>query len=157
MPAPVFRVRHARGFTLVELMVTLVLIGLLGTVVALSAPAMVPPQRRAAEALARHLAAARDEALLSGNAVRLRLDATGYRFERRDFGDWRPIDEAPLAPVPWPAGVTPQLARAESTRLLQWDAQGVAEAGELRLRGETGSARLRLHGDGRVEVLADVR
>ncbi|MGY0504006.1 GspH/FimT family pseudopilin [Luteimonas sp. e5] len=151
MPQPAARraIRCA-GFTLVELMVTLVLIGLLGALVALTSPVLESPAERAATRLAAAMTGARDEALLSARAVRLRLDAEGYRFEQRDFEGWQRIDDAPLAAQHWPGGVRPQLGHGEQAVVLQWDAQGSPSEtlDDLWLADDRGRVQVRLRSDG---------
>ncbi len=149
--------RSVSGFTLVELMVTLVLVGLLGTAVALTAPAILAPERSAMEQLAVQMGGARDEAILSGRAVRLQLDATGYRFEHRDFERWQPLERPPLAARRWPASVQPTLPRHGDSKTFQWNAQGGAEPGEVELRGKQGATRLEVAADGSARILAHAR
>ncbi|NLB58425.1 MAG: prepilin-type N-terminal cleavage/methylation domain-containing protein, partial [Gammaproteobacteria bacterium] len=67
------------GFTLVELMVVLAVVGLLGAVVLLTAPSPDAALRRDAETLATRLAQAQQEAILSTRALRVQADGAGYR------------------------------------------------------------------------------
>lgn len=84
------------GFTLVELLVVLVVIGLAGTAVVLTAPSDGDLLAREAETLAARLRRAREEAVLAGHGVRVRVSTTGYDYVRQDFEAWRPLREGPF-------------------------------------------------------------
>ncbi|MCJ7421074.1 GspH/FimT family protein [Sphingomicrobium astaxanthinifaciens] len=80
----------AAGFTLVELMVVLVLLGLAATAVVLT---LRPADAARAEAvmLAGRIAALRDEAILRGRPTGLSLSPTGFAFEQYRAGQWAPL------------------------------------------------------------------
>jgi len=89
------RGRAGRGFTLIEMLVVIAIIGILSIYVALST---VPDSRRQAAADAERLGllleTALQEAQWGGRAIAWSADATGYRFwqeanERR----WQPITD----------------------------------------------------------------
>lgn len=84
------------GFTLVELLVVLVVIGLAGTAVVLTAPGDGDLLAREAETLAARLLRAREEAVLAGRGVQVRVTRTGYDYARQDFEAWRPLHEGPF-------------------------------------------------------------
>lgn len=99
--------RHAfaarqRGFSLIEILVVLVIIGIAAGMVGLSAVAA--PDRRLhadAERLVQALAIAQSEARSDGRVITWRADAGGYRFERpgRRLGTTGSADdEAPVPP-----------------------------------------------------------
>src|SRR5690606_36245946 len=91
------------GFTLVELMVVLVVLGLAAAAVSTS----LPGQRdalRDADRFGVQLGHARDEALLGARTVEVVADATGYRFRRRRPGGWEPLEQAPFAAHAWSPG-----------------------------------------------------
>ncbi len=142
---------RARGFTLVELLVVIVVMGLLGTVVALTLPDAGSPLTREADALALRLARARDEAILGTRAVRATLDAGGYRFEQRGFDDWAPLPaDGTLGDGRWPRGVQPQLPARENRVVIEWDALGNAASAPVVLASEGRRATIRIEADGSV-------
>ncbi len=82
------RLRRQGGVTLVEVLLALAIVGLAASVVVLNAPASDRQVRREAERFAARLAAAQDEALLSGRPVGLDPVAGGYRFLRYADDEW---------------------------------------------------------------------
>ena len=105
-PTRLQRPARLRGFTLVELMVVLVIVGLMGVAVVLTAPGEGNTLSREADALAARLVRAQEEAILTTRAVQVVVDARGYSFQRQSFGQWQPLDEGPFEPVPWAEGTT---------------------------------------------------
>ncbi|MBA3896908.1 MAG: prepilin-type N-terminal cleavage/methylation domain-containing protein [Sphingomonadaceae bacterium] len=95
-----------RGFTLVELMVVIAIIGLASAAVVLAIPNSQGEVRREAESLAARTLAARDDAILESRDMAVTIDATGYAVERRRRGAWSPATDRAFAPVRWNAGTT---------------------------------------------------
>ena len=95
--------RGEAGFTLVELMVVLAIVGLTTGAVLLTTTDGRPSVAREAERFGARLIRAREEAVLSNRAVDVALSSRGYSFRTRDAGGWRPLSEAPFGPVDWAA------------------------------------------------------
>ena len=132
------RCRQA-GFTLVELLVVLVLIGLAAGAVLLTLPPARDDLDHAATRLAARLHWAADHAVLAGEPVGLILGPQGYRFVRYRLGQWQPVqDEPALAPAAWPVGAMAWLEMAGAATLATDEAN--AEIPVLRF-DPTGMAR----------------
>ena len=137
-----------RGFTLVELLVVMTILGLACSVAALALPKPGNHVRREAERLAARIHVAQQQAVLQNRPVALVVTATGYAFERRTAGVWQPITEPPLAPETWQQGTT--IALPSEQARIRFDATGIADplAIELRRNGE----RAMVTADSRGEV-----
>jgi general secretion pathway protein H len=121
-----------RGFTLVELMIVLAIIGLAATAVILTAPDARPTAATAAERLAVRLANARAEAILTGRPVALRLAAEGSAtLTATRPGDWAPLEGPGLGPEAWPEAVRPVLDGA--AQRVTFDPTGLTDPQTLTL------------------------
>jgi len=93
------------GFTLVELMVVLVIIGLMSSFVVFNLPASETSAQEDAEKIAAHFVAATREAVLSGETVGVTLTRSGYQFLRRRKGAWQSFEIVPSSVTHfWPEG-----------------------------------------------------
>lgn len=93
-----------RGFSLVELLVALFIIGLLAGVAVLSLPDDRAQLRTEADTLAARAEAARDLAVTGGRPVALLIGPAGHALEQRRDGGWRPLASDRFALVPWRKG-----------------------------------------------------
>lgn len=126
------------GFTLIEMMVVIFLVGLLAGVVVLSTPGEQAAVRDDADRFALHVAAARDEAVLRSQPIALWISPSGYGFEGREAGAWRPIDTPPLAAADWRSGTSARIP-AEGQRLV-FDSVGLPSEA-IAIAIEQGGAR----------------
>ena len=139
------------GFTLVELMIVLAVMGLLAGVAVWRLPAGDGRVRSDAVALSSRIAAARDQAILSGRPIALEVDAAGYRFVQRGQEGWQPVAEPALRERQWSRGVTPT-GTAASARL-GFDSVGLPDrALDLTLAGSKARAVIEIAADGEVSI-----
>lgn len=100
-----------RGFTLVETLVVLVIMGLLAATVVLTWPTG-GALREDAAALAARATLAAQESVLSAAAMGLDVTDAGYVFYRLTDAGWREVDdERAFRRQAWRDGVVPQLRR----------------------------------------------
>ncbi|WP_407352262.1 GspH/FimT family pseudopilin [Luteimonas sp. R10] len=141
-----------RGFTLVELMVVLAIVGLLGAAVLLTAPARGSALAADADAFAARLLRAQQEAILGTRAIRVRADAQGYAFSVQRFEGWQPLADAPFRPAAWSDGVGPELPRGQEAIEFRFDPIGTAEPVQIVLRQDQRRAQVTVDATGGVAV-----
>lgn len=144
--------RRARGFTLVELMVVLVVLGLAGGAVLLTMPPPDDPLASEAGRFGASLSRARDEAILGTHTIEVTATAEGYGFTRRRFGRWDPLRQAPFGNVAWGAGIAPRLPGDRAQVGFRFDPTGATEPRALTLFQAERSARIDVDGAGKVRI-----
>lgn len=99
--------RHrCRGFTLLELMIVIVVIGVLLGMVSLATGLNPAHQaRQEAQGIARVIQLMRERAVIEGQEYGVRLSANGYRAMRLEGRGW----ESVTAFYQWPENVQPRL------------------------------------------------
>ncbi|MGV8929374.1 MAG: GspH/FimT family pseudopilin [Brevundimonas sp.] len=138
------------GFTLVELMMVVAIIGLAAGAVVLSVPDPRPSVAADAERFAARLSRARDEAVLSNRPVAVEASTTGYGFSVFDGADWAPLTDGPFGTETWAAGtmVTP----AGGPVRMVFDPTGVADPATLTLARDRNSRTVTVDGAGEVRI-----
>jgi general secretion pathway protein H len=144
--------RYARGFTLVELMVVLAVLGLAGTAVLLAMPPSDDVLALEAERFGAGLLRARDEAILGTHTIEVTATAEGYGFTRRRFGHWDPLQRPPFGNMAWAAGVAPRLPPDRAQVGFRFDPTGATGPRTLTLVHQGRPARIDLDGSGQVKV-----
>lgn len=135
------------GYTLVEAMATIFIVGLLSSAVLLASPGGERRTRDAAELLATRLALANDESILANRPVALIVNDEGYGFARLRDDGWRRIEtRSPLIFRPWPEGLEHRVeidgaevrdaaATNGAERVIRFDALGGATPARIVLSG----------------------
>lgn len=140
-----------RGFTLVELLVVLAIIGLASGVVVMTMPDPRGDIVVDAERFAARAKAAQDAAVLDARPMALWVTGSGYGFERRERAGWRPLADRPFEERPWSKGARALVGEAGRARII-FDVTGVAEPLELTLLRDDARVRVSIGGDGAINV-----
>jgi type II secretion system protein H len=152
--------RADSGYTLVEALTTLVIVGLVASAVMILAPGPDRTTGRFAEAMAARIAAASEESIIVNRPVGLFITDEGYGFARLEAAGWRRSTPAsPLAFRPWPEGVAASVenagaedpARADGL-VARFDALGGATPARIVLSGDGVRWIVEIDGQGRAHV-----
>lgn len=143
------RLLGTRGFTLLELLVVLLIIGVLVSLVSLAVPSR---QRRLLQAQGEQLTAlfdlARVQSTATNHVYHWRADTAGYRFSVEREGREVTLTEAPLTAQSWPWDpLTSDFSlNGQGAANLVFPGEPVIAPTELRLR--LGAYQVRLYTDG---------
>ena len=139
--------KKERGFTLIELMVVLVIIGLATAAVMLALPEAGGSLAGEADRFAARTKAARDTAILESRAVALQIGRGGYEVARRENDVWRTE-----AHYDWAQRTIPDVA-GSSAASIRFDSTGYAEPARVTLRRGEEHVAIDIAGDGGVHVV----
>jgi len=139
--SPTERGTGANGFTLVEMLVVVFLIGLASAAVVMALPASASSARSQGEHLAARIAAARDDAVLQARPIAVWFRPSGYGFERYSKGTWLPINDRTFENRRFDDGT--RIASVDIDRII-FDATGLP----------SGSANIRLTNGGDDSLVA---
>lgn len=145
-----FNTRATRnGFSLVEMMVVLMVMGLLASVAVLSFPGDDRHLRNEAERFAARTVAARDEAIIGARPVALIVSERGYYFERRVEGQWQTMPGRGFDLTGWDQGTSADAARQR----IVFDSLGLASTdATIRLKRDDRALVVHLRRDGKVAL-----
>jgi len=141
------------GFTLVEMMIVITVMALLAGVVVLTFPTDRGPSE-AAIRFASRIAAARDQAVMTGRPISAWVSSSGYGFDQVRDGRWEALEQRPFDVTDWGPGMEVGLTGAASSRgRVLFDSLGVADqAMAVRLARAGKSAGVRISANGEVTV-----
>ncbi|MCR6476347.1 prepilin-type N-terminal cleavage/methylation domain-containing protein [Variovorax sp. ZS18.2.2] len=148
---------HACGFSLIELMIVMVIIGIATAAISLGiAPDPAQELRRDANELVRRFAVAQNEVRVDGRVIAWQADGDGYRFAR---GTWQTVPGSNV-PTVSTLGTLDTFARDDILAPRAWRVGPVevVPAGAVLLTSEPIGANWQLvlrHGNAAVTVLRD--
>ncbi len=110
------------GFTLIELMVVVLIIGIALSMVAINGlPGSRDGLRYEAERVSHLLLLAREEAQIRGAPIRFEADETRYRFMIYKQGEWLPIlDDQDLRERRWESPTRVRIGRADGRTTIEF-------------------------------------
>lgn len=135
-----------RGFTLVELIVVITILGLMVGAVVLAIPDANGGLRAEAERFAARAKAAQEQAVIGSRSTSLRVDAGGYAVSRSEGGTWRDT-----ARYEWDSGTQPDFGTGPGGRTV-FDATGLADPLEVNLRRGDNRVQVVVSSDGEIDV-----
>ncbi len=138
--------QRSSGFTLVELLVVLVIIGLASAVVVLAIPDPEGSLQTEAERFAARAKAARDLAIVQSRPALLRIEADGYSVARRSDGAWQEAER-----YDWAEGTEVEASGGEGTQS-RFDSTGLAQPLNVTLRRRDRQVAIAIGEDGSVRV-----
>jgi general secretion pathway protein H len=152
--APETRTRaNDRGFTLIELMIVITIIGLASAVVVWALP---DPRGRLLDEATRFAArtrAAQQSAIVGARPVSVWVTGGGYGFDERTRGAWAPIAEKPLRVTSWGKGTRAVVTDTGGRQRIMFDTTGLADRPlDIRLKRDAEEVSVKIAPDGSVKV-----
>lgn len=156
------RVKQA-GFTLVEVMMSMMIIGLMTGMVVLNLPEADDSWETQGRVIASKLKIASQSAMIANHTIGIRFSKNGYRIVRFVGGEWRTIEifdfpaEVPLTLALVRNGAEIDLKAAEKAKLpvIRYDPTGLATPFDLTIDGYGRTMRFEGAADGSVKFILD--
>ncbi len=148
---------HDAGFSIIELMVVVFVIGLVASFIVLSAPRQGSDLVRNTERVAAVLSQASDEAVVSGNTYGALFEGNTVHLVRRDDGIWNRLATG-VVHLPAELRVTPVLSgnqvRPEAAPDIWFDPIGMTTPARIEVSDGRQSRFIDVGADGSVAALA---
>jgi general secretion pathway protein H len=138
------------GFTLVEMMVTLTVLGLLAAVVVVAIPDGRMTLAAEGDRFAARLKRAQEEAVLVNRSVEVAMTDAGYAFRIRKAGGWQTLGEGPFEAETWLPGTA--VVEEKTVTRVTFDPTGIANPVHFTLRRGGKAVEVRVDAAGNVRV-----
>ena len=146
-------VTRERGFTLVELLIVLTILGLLSAAVVVAMPDPRGSLVSEAERFAARAHAAQERAIMDARTMSIRVTSAGYGFDRRRDGEWEPLEARPFVTEQWREGTAARVGEGNVTRIV-FDSTGLTDPVRLMLVREEEQVAVEIAHDGSIHVRA---
>ena len=144
---------HEKGFTLVELIIVIAIIGVASAAVAFALPDPRGRVRDEATRFAGRVRAAHDEAIAVAHPVSVWVEPGGYGFDQRRAGLWSPMGDGPLRVEHWSKGTSAAVRETGGRERVVFDETGLADRPlDVELVRDAVHTHIRVGGDGSVRV-----
>lgn len=140
------------GFTLIEMLVVLTILGIAAGAVLLTAPDSRRTLIDEAERFAAGLERAKEEAVLTNRTVDVQITPEGYAFGVTSRGLRRPLDQRPFGSVTWSEDTTAVLSQSDQRSRIAFDSTGIATPIAVDLYRSDGHVRVRVDMAGSVKI-----
>ena len=142
-----------RGFTLVELLIVLTILGLMSAAVVIAMPDPRGSLVAEAERFAARAKAAQDRAVIDSRAMAVRVTSAGYGFDQRRRREWEALNAKPFVDYQWGEGVSAVVGGSGAARIV-FDSTGMAEPSIVTLVRDGEQAIVTIAQDGSIDVAA---
>jgi general secretion pathway protein H len=139
------------GFTLIEMLVVLTIIGIAAGAILLTAPDSRRSLQDEAERFAAGLVRARDDAIFTNRVIDVRITPQGYAFGATSRGLRRPLEQRPFGSIAWSEDTTAVLAGDQRSRIA-FDSTGIATPAAVDLYRSDGHVRVTVDMAGSVRI-----
>ena len=146
------RSRRDAGFTLIEMMVVLAIVGLAAGAILLTAPDSRRGLIAEAERFAAALVRAKEEAVLTNRVIDVLVTPQGYAFGAVSRGLRRPLEERPFGHNEWNEDTTTIVADEGTQSRIVFDSTGIATPAFVDLFRPNGHVRVSIDAAGSVRI-----